>query len=201
MSGFMMNVSKTMSYLLRHGATKENIAIRKDGYVLVDDLLKHKNLKNANVDMIKQIVENDKKTRYNLKTENNKLYIRANQGHSIIIDDLELEKINKNSLVTDCIHGTYYEAWKIIKNNGLSKMGRNHIHFAMGLPGSSNVISGMRSSCEVIIYMDVNKCLDDGIELFKSKNGVLLSSGNQYGFILPKYFEKVIDVKTGETLL
>lgn len=41
------------------------------------------------------------------------------------------------------IHGTYFKPWAIIKNEGLSKMNRNHIHFASGFFGEEGVISGM----------------------------------------------------------
>lgn len=32
-------LSKTLSYVLRHGAEKEGITIRQDGFVLVNDLV------------------------------------------------------------------------------------------------------------------------------------------------------------------
>lgn len=34
----------------------------------------------------------------------------------------------------------------------------------------------------------------DGLEFFQSENGVVLSPGNKDGFILPKYFDKVINL-------
>lgn len=42
------------------------------------------------------------------------------------------------------VHGTTQNAWKIIQNEGLSKMARNHIHLAQGV-GGDNVISGASS--------------------------------------------------------
>ncbi len=39
------------------------------------------------------------------------------------------------------MHGTTSQAWKIIQEEGLSKMKRNHIHLAQGV-GGDNVISG-----------------------------------------------------------
>lgn len=39
-------------------------------------------------------------------------------------------------------------------------MNRNHIHFAVDLPGSDKVISGMRSNCAVAIFIDVSKALE-----------------------------------------
>lgn len=99
------------------------------------------------------------------------------------------------------IHGTFYRNWDIIKINGLSRMRRNHVHFAVGLPSSKEVISGMRNFCEVYIYLNVNLALKDGIKLYKSSNGVILSPGNQEGVIESKYFLKVVDAKTGKFLI
>lgn len=42
------------------------------------------------------------------------------------------------------VHGTTTEAWEIIQKDGLSKMGRNHIHLAQSV-GGDDVISGMFS--------------------------------------------------------
>lgn len=40
----MVQLSKSMSYLLRHGAEKERVPIRPDGFVKVDDLLNWKDI-------------------------------------------------------------------------------------------------------------------------------------------------------------
>lgn len=77
-------------------------------------------------------------------------------------------------------------------------MYRNHIHFAPGLPKDNNVISGMRSNCEIYIYIDVNSALASGLKFYKSSNNVILSPGNSQGFIEVKYFYKVIDARTGK---
>lgn len=100
-----------------------------------------------------------------------------------------------------------------IATQGLSKMGRNHIHLATGLPSSgvksgahvyeglSNVISsflipflilGMRANSAVMIYLDVPKAMEGGITFFLSANGVVLSPGNDEGIIPPEYFGNVV---------
>jgi len=38
-------------------------------------------------------------------------------------------------------------------------MNRNHIHMAVGLPGSDEVISGMRNSANLYIYIDTFKAI------------------------------------------
>lgn len=95
------------------------------------------------------------------------------------------------------IHGTFYSTWNSIKSNGLSRMNRNHIHFASGLPSDSQVISGMRKSCELYIYINVASVLSAGILIFRSANGVILSPGNEKGVIESKYFQKVVVAATG----
>ena len=42
-------VSKALTYLLRHGAEKEGLTIGADGYIALDDVLKHRTIKNYNV--------------------------------------------------------------------------------------------------------------------------------------------------------
>lgn len=100
----------------------------------------------------------------------------------------------------DVIHGTYYNNWKNIKKGGLSRMKRNHIHFAIGLPGNSKVISGMRKSAEVFIYINLKLAIADGVQFYRSINNVILSRGNANGIIEPKYFLKVCAVD-GRALL
>ena len=75
-------------------------------------------------------------------------------------------------------------------SQGLNKMGRTHIHFAIGYPGEKQVISGMRTSCNVIVEVNVPKAMADGIEFQRSSNDVILSKGFN-GIIPPKYFKKV----------
>ena len=90
------------------------------------------------------------------------------------------------------VHGTNNEAWASIAKEGLSKRNRTHIHFATGLPTDGSVISGMRKSCSVYIYVDPARCCQDGLEFFRSENGVVLTAGVA-GILAPKYFLKVTD--------
>jgi len=77
-------------------------------------------------------------------------------------------------------------------------MNRNHIHFATGLLGEDGVISGMRHSCTVLIYLDMTKALEAGVKFFKSENGVVLTEGIE-GHLPKEYFSKVVSTK-GEVL-
>lgn len=43
-------------------------------------------------------------------------------------------------------------------------MGRQHIHFVENLPSGQTPISGMRSSCQVVVYVDIKKALKGKID-------------------------------------
>ncbi|GJQ74936.1 hypothetical protein Trydic_g9564 [Trypoxylus dichotomus] len=195
-------ISKTLSWILRHGAKQQGFCITSDGYIEVNSILSHRQLKDkCTVDDINRIVEANNKKRFTLRTNQfGNLEIKANQGHSIKgIDDLELEEITSAANVGDVIHGTYYKHWNSIKKNGLNRMTRVHIHFACGLP-NKKIISGMRHNVEIVIYIDIEKALAANLKFYRSPNGVILCPGNADGIIEPKYFLKVSDVKSGELL-
>mmetsp|Transcript_20806 Transcript_20806/g.38883 ORF Transcript_20806/g.38883 Transcript_20806/m.38883 type:complete len:193 (+) Transcript_20806:631-1209(+) len=185
-------LSRKLSYLLRHGAVKEGIQIDSAGFVAVPDLLQHFSGAYTETD-IRAVVQNNDKQRFLLQESNGIVRIRANQGHSIrdIDADQLLERIEDPNQAKVCIHGTYLCHLDSIMKSGLQRMKRNHIHFAAGEVDDNQVISGMRTRCEVKIYINVEAMLRDGIPLYRSSNNVLLSPGP----IPPKYFAKVVRCK------
>ncbi|KAL7535795.1 hypothetical protein ACHAWF_005274, partial [Thalassiosira exigua] len=149
------------------------------------------------------------------------LCIRANQGHSLrgvrsdrLLTPLTGEELSSPDLTV--VHGTTREAWEEhIREEGLSRMKRNHIHFATGLPpprgnkkqkrdggeAGDAPVSGMRSSSEVYVYVDGRKCAEDGVPFYRSDNGVILTGGAGEGGVLPvKYFRKVECAASGRVL-
>jgi 2'-phosphotransferase len=186
------DLSRTLTYLLRHGARREGFVFLKGGYIAVEDILNHKKFRNLCDERdIRRIVACDSKRRYSLTQNNGKLYIRANQGHSIEIEDDGSLLTLIESLPKMVIHGTSADKWALIKTHGLSRMNRNHIHFCE----STESISGFRKSSTVGIVIDAAFAMKDGIQFYRSKNDVILSSGDSNGVILPKYFHYVIKIK------
>ncbi|EEB94145.1 hypothetical protein MPER_07090, partial [Moniliophthora perniciosa FA553] len=87
-----IQTSKTLSYILRHGAKAAGLSIRSDGFVCVKDLLNTAELRHLDFRLLEKIVKMDNKRRFTLlykpaaKDTSNQLgswWIRANQGHSI----------------------------------------------------------------------------------------------------------------------
>lgn len=198
-----VRVSKTLSYILRHNAEKEGFSLLPGGYLYVDDILRKKKFHTVVLfEDIQAIVETNDKKRFTmvLEEETQRWKIRANQGHSIQVQDLDLRPVENSEEFPIIVHGTYHKYWKFIAQEGLKRMHRNHIHFAAGLPGEDGVISGMRSSCQIIIYLDLKKALEGGLKFFVSANNVILSPGNELGVIETQFFTKAVDRSTGRKL-
>ena len=189
----LKRTSKALSWLLRHGAEKEGLAIRSDGFVRLAEVLAHRSLRGASAADIETVVATSDKQRFAQIREGGQVWVRANQGHTIgAVSDAHLLTPVTAAEAPVCIHGTYRACIGAILREGLSRMARNHVHCAALLP-EQGVVSGMRSSCEVAVYVDVQAAMDCGLSFFKSANDVLLTRGP----IPPSCFEKVVDLASG----
>jgi putative RNA 2'-phosphotransferase len=169
----LTNISKTMSYILRHS----NIETDDNGYIDINILLNHPDLKKYKItfEIIKYIVDNDSKSRYKLSDDNK--FIRANQGHSkhkTIDIGKEIE-----SDILFAYHGTSKKNSKKIMEVGLSRMNRQHIHM---VGNKSKVLY----YSEIIIKIDIQKAKTLGIKFIKSDNNYILSDGDINNIIPPE---------------
>ncbi|SMN21886.1 similar to Saccharomyces cerevisiae YOL102C TPT1 tRNA 2'-phosphotransferase [Maudiozyma saulgeensis] len=195
-----IQISKALSYLLRHGAQKEKLVIDNNGYIPIDTILQHNRLKThkcSRQDLIRVVNNNDKK-RFIIDEE--KDMIAATQGHSIELkpDDTILIPIkDSDSLPSKLIHGTNVRnCLAIVESGKISKMRRNHIHLSIGIVGKdTNVISGMRKTSSVYIYIKKDPETLSQLKLFKSLNDVYLCEND----INISCFEK-IEIKNKKQL-
>lgn len=173
--------------------------MRSDGYVRVRDLLglnlttfAKVPLRSHSVDDIREAVQKDNKQRFSLLEENGELLIRANQGHTIttISSERLLKPILSADEVSVCVHGTYRKNLESILKSGLKRMTRLHVHFSCGLPTSGEVISGMRRDINILIFLNVQLALQEGMKLYISDNKVILTEGFE-GVVPVKYFERI----------
>eukprot|EP00747_Dinoflagellata_sp_TGD_P168705 gnl/TRDRNA2_/TRDRNA2_195741_c0_seq1.p1 gnl/TRDRNA2_/TRDRNA2_195741_c0~~gnl/TRDRNA2_/TRDRNA2_195741_c0_seq1.p1 ORF type:complete len:299 (+),score=47.59 gnl/TRDRNA2_/TRDRNA2_195741_c0_seq1:62-958(+) len=207
----LVEISKALTSVLRHRAINLKLDIRPDGFLPVPVVLELqliKKLKCSQTDL-EQIVRESDKQRFALTDIDGVKHIRATQGHSmkVIQDELLLEKLELGSgnLPADVVHGTFLRHWDSISKDGLlagGKMGpqhRNHVHFATGLPDDGEVISGMRQSADLAIYLDLRRALAAGLPVFRSANGVILSPGFD-GVVPPDLFLRAVRLKDSTTL-
>ncbi|MCJ1389538.1 hypothetical protein MMC18_002395 [Xylographa bjoerkii] len=159
-------ISKKVSYVLRHGAEKEGLKLDQNGYANCADLLQWRNLRSLNVTFpeLQSIVTSNDKQRFQLipltttvssasstsadppsSSEPADYLIRASQGHSLPIASASLLTPilpTDTDFPEEVVHGTFPAAWKLIlKSGGLSRMRRQHVHFAKGLPSAPHAKS------------------------------------------------------------
>ncbi|KAM6435232.1 tRNA 2'-phosphotransferase 1 isoform 1-T4 [Liasis olivaceus] len=199
-----VRLSKALSYALRHGAEKLGLHMATDGFVDVVEILRLPQFKAWSEEDVQRVVETNEKQRFALgrHPSSGHLQIRANQGHSLQVPELELTPLQTRQDFPETVaHGTLLRYWPAIRQNGLSRMGRTHIHLAPGLPGEGATLSGMRNRSEVAIIIDIPKALADGISFFRSANGVILTPGDSDGLLLPRYFCRAVQLQPQRGLL
>ncbi|KAG7737099.1 hypothetical protein KL923_004237 [Ogataea haglerorum] len=212
-------ISKTLARLLRHQALRDNLSIDEQGFVPFEQILNHRfirSLKATPQEIFLVVNQNDKK-RFRIVFQegeelvdaleyrpNKTYYICALQGHSLscVRQSYDMVELTPETFPDIIVHGTYTKNWKDIKQaGGLSRMNRNHIHFAKGLPRwlsndpDNNVISGIRKSCDLLVYLDVDKVKNSPLTFYESGNGVILTPGDENGIVGLQYFMKVTDIK------
>ncbi|ETO26792.1 hypothetical protein RFI_10344, partial [Reticulomyxa filosa] len=155
------------------------------------------------------IVKNDKKERYLMEkdTRTGEYRIRCNQGHSLktdgciqlkneaLLHHLSLAELQSKIWKNSIFHGTNESVLKeIVSSGGLSRMKRRHIHFAF--------TNRENNRHDVLIYVDVVAAIKDGFAFFISTNNVILTEGNEKGFLSCKYFTKIVKItnKTTRTI-
>ena len=128
-------------------------------------------------------------------------HVRAAQSHSApgLDDEAMLERLQWPSATTPewCVHGTYQTHVEAILAQGLRAGGehgdRLHIQFAPVLPGVEDVRSGVRTNCEVAIWVNLRQALEDGVPFYRSTNGVILTRGVN-GTLPVKYIREVTGI-------
>lgn len=89
-----VRLSKSLSWVLRHGALSLGLDLSPDGYARVNDILALPQFKQFGRHDVERIVSNNSKKRFCLKIDiDGTPLIRANQGHSLAVPELELEEI------------------------------------------------------------------------------------------------------------
>lgn len=207
-----LQLSRALAGILRYGMM--GFQPDEHGFLFLDDILQHHHFKgvlNVTYEDLKRVCKEieDKKghTMFELVGENDGklLKVRARKSDKSVGGDSGRDEevtLKKAAEYPVCIHGTYWKAWEDMKQKGISRLGRNHIHFCSGMIGKDGNVSGIRPNCEVLVYLDLKKAISDRIKFYRDERGVLWSDGNKEGFIPPKYFTHAVHVSptTGQQI-
>lgn len=161
-------LGKFISLILRHKPEIIGLKLDKNGWCSVDKLIEKMNNNNKKIDMkmLKDIVENNDKARYEFNENQTK--IRARQGHSINVDVELKEKIPPKYLY----HGTALKFLDSIKEKGIVKGNRQYVHLSQDIETAVNV--GKRHGKPYVIKINTEEMYKNGHKFFLSNNNVWL---------------------------
>ncbi|MEZ6190579.1 MAG: RNA 2'-phosphotransferase [Phycisphaerales bacterium] len=165
----LKEVSKSMSYVLRHRPDSIGIELGPNGWITVDELLQAfaRNGKSYSRELIEQVVADNDKQRFEFSEDRSR--IRARQGHSVEID-LGYEPAVPPDVL---YHGTATRNLDSILEKGLSKGKRHHVH--MSTDKQTMLAVAMRHGKPVLLEIDAKRMHQDGHEFFVTGNSVWLT--------------------------
>ena len=172
------NLGRYIALILRHKPDVIGITLDKHGWANVKDLIDGiNNTQYFTMEMLEEIVNKDNKQRYSFNED--KTFIRANQGHSIKVDVDLKEKIPPDILY----HGTGEKYCNSIDKNGLTSKSRLYVHLSRDINTAIDV--GSRHGNPIIYKIKSKKMYEDGYKFYISKNNVWLTEK-----VPVKYIEK-----------
>lgn len=163
------SISKFLSYVLRHDPASIQLQLDAHGWANVNELLKQaqQHGKRFTLEQLETVVAENDKQRFAFSDD--KTRIRANQGHSITVE-LDLLPVAPPEFL---YHGTVGKFVSLIRENGLLKMSRQHVHLTDNRKTAEKV--GSRRGVPVILTVRSGEMHRNGIHFFLSENGVWLT--------------------------
>jgi putative RNA 2'-phosphotransferase len=165
----LISKSKFLSLVLRHDPAVIGLILDQYGWADIDNLLINAQQHNIQItpEELTEIVETNEKKRFDLDVVKNR--IRANQGHSIVVD-LELTPTTPPEQL---FHGSAVKNRKSILENGLIRGKRQYVHLSADIVTAKTV--GSRRGSPIIFCVESRKMNQGGFLFYLSKNGVWLS--------------------------
>lgn len=163
-------LSKEVSYALRHAPWEYELEMDEEGWVPIEQLLdalhraeKWKGICGAD---LKKMIEKSEKKRHELREGR----IRAFYGHSIPIKIEKEEKMPPNVLY----HGTARRFLESINENGLLPKSRQYVHLSQDIETAENV--GKRHDDKpCILVVDAKSAWNEGIKFYVGNEKVWLA--------------------------
>lgn len=162
------NISKALSYWLRHAPGAAGLALDDAGWAPVPAVmaaLERDGLTNDLADLQRTVAESDK-NRFEFSGDGTQ--IRARQGHSIGVD-LDWPITEPPEYL---FHGTVERSLGAIMAEGLKPMARHHVHLSPDIETATKV--GARRGEAVILRIRAQEMALEGAIFRLSSNGVWL---------------------------
>lgn len=182
----LVKISRYLAKHLRHRPERLDLRMDGGGWVDIDELLNsctRSRFPISRAELEEVVVRNDKR-RYALDPTGTR--IRATQGHSRPIE-LGLEPLKPPPVLH---HGTYADAVGTVMVEGLSAMGRTHVHLSADPETAQRV--GSRRGPPVVLRIDAAAMHTAGHRFWCSDNGVWLVEG-----VPPRFLRRTVPLHDG----
>lgn len=165
----LKQISKLLSLVLRHEPEHIGLALDHEGWAKVPELIEKVNQQGIPFDFatLQVIVDTNDKKRFAFNSD--KTLIRASQGHSI---DIELNLAVQTPPAV-LFHGTAEKNLAAIRQTGLLKMNRQHVHLTASEETASKV--GQRHGKPVILTVQALLMHEKNYTFYVSENNVWLT--------------------------
>lgn len=165
----LVRVSKLLSLVLRHEPQQIGITLDSAGWVAVDELLAAVNRSGVSLkyDLLQRVVAENDKQRFRFSED--KLRIRASQGHSVEVALALPPKTPPEQLY----HGTATRFLASIRQQGLLAQSRQQVHLSTDQETAIKV--GQRHGKPVVLTVKTAEMHGEGHLFYQADNGVWLT--------------------------
>lgn len=160
--------SKFLSLILRHEPERVGLSLDSAGWVGVTELLEAVNRQGSTLtlEQLKHVVATNSKKRFAFSEDGTR--IRASQGHSVDVDLQYAPQVPPEVLY----HGTATRFLDSIRQSGLLKMERHHVHLSAETVVTTQV--GARHGKPTLLTIRAGEMQRTGHVFYRSANGVWL---------------------------
>jgi putative RNA 2'-phosphotransferase len=169
MDSKLTQISKFLSYILRHKPDAIGITLDQNGWASVDDLLLKSRDSGTDIsreDFFAVVEQNDKK-RFSLSDD--RLKVRAAQGHSIGVD----LALKPQTPPEHLFHGTATRFLESIMRVGINSGSRQKVHLSPDKETALKV--GQRHGKPIVLTIKALEMHRQGFKFYLADNGVWLT--------------------------
>lgn len=178
MSQKSTDISKFLSYILRHQPEAVGLSLDKEGWAVISDLILCAVKEGYILDnsLIHSIVDNSDKRRFTISDDG--LRIRAVQGHSTQQVNISYKEKTPPEIL---YHGTATRFISAIREQGLIPVSRQYVHLS---PDEETAIQvGQRHGKPIVLTIKALNMYEQGFKFYQADNGVWLTDTVPYRFI------------------
>lgn len=161
-----LNLSKRMSFSLRHGPQFFDFTMNDQAQVELNDFARAVGIP---LETVLWIVENDEKNRFTVRNG----LIWCSQGHTFN-SGIEFPVVSDADMPAYLYHGTKRDFVNSILESGLRAMSRQYVHLS-GDTVRAQTVADRRKGESVILRIDTALLRDAGIVVRIAENGVYLT--------------------------